>query len=52
MKFDKNYDYHDFFNNIRLSTYYHGYLIGYFHAESIQNTIQEHWARSLGAKKI
>ena len=38
MKFDKNYDYRIIFSNIRSSFSYHGYLIGYFQSESIQNT--------------
>ena len=40
MKFDKNYDYRNIFNNIRLSSSYRGYLIGPFQSESIQNAMQ------------
>ena len=40
MKFDKNYDYLNIFNNIRSSSSYHGYLTGRFQSESIQNPIQ------------
>ena len=37
MKFDKNYDIRNIFNNIRSSSSYHGYLIGRFQgSESIQ----------------
>ena len=35
MKFDKNYDYLNIFNNMRSSFNYHGYLIGRFQSESI-----------------
>ena len=40
MKFDKNYDYRNIFNNIRSSSSYYGYLIGSFQSESMQNAIQ------------
>ena len=40
MKFDKNYDYRNIFNNIRSSSSYLGYLIGRFQSESIQNAMQ------------
>ena len=40
MKFDKNYDFCNIFNNIRPSFSYHGYLIGRFQLELIQNAIQ------------
>ena len=40
MKFDKNYDYGNVFNNIQASSSYQGYLIGRSQPESIQNVIQ------------
>ena len=42
MKFDKNYDIPNIFNNIRSSCSYHGYLIGRFQgSESLkQNATQ------------
>ena len=40
MKFDKNYDYRNIFNNFRSSSSYHDYLIGRFQSESIQKAKQ------------
>ena len=53
MKFDKNYNYRNIFNNIRSSSSYHGYLIGRFQSKLIQNTTENtgHVA-SVGGEKI
>ena len=51
MKFDKNYNYRDIFNNIRSDSSYHGYLINRFQSESIQNVIQNTGHEAKEAKR-
>ena len=45
MKFDKNYNYRNIFNNIRSSSSYHGYVIGRF--EWPESMATKHWTRSV-----
>ena len=55
MKFDKNYDFRNIFNNIRSSSFHHGYLIGISSQQVRIDTTKrntKHYSRSVEGEKI